>query len=520
MGSLRDDLARDAERVWETHISWVFARGGEVFKVKKPVALGFLDFSTLPRRREACEAEVALNARLARGVYRGVEPITRDPDGTHRLGGAGTPVEWAVRMRRLADEDRADVRLEQGLLGLDDVDRVAEHLAAFHDRCRADDATAAFGRPEVIRGNVTENFEQTRGVVDALLRPEQARAIEAWQLAFLEEREELFLERVAAGRVRDGHGDLRLEHVYLEVGGEVQIIDGIEFNERFRFADVCADIAFLSMDLAWHGRVDLAERLLSVYAREANDFDLYPLVDFYESYRAYVRGKVRTMLAADAGAPAEARARARREARRYFLLALAADRRPLLPPTLVAVGGWIAAGKSTLADRLSAAMGAPSIATDRIRKHLLGAEPTERRFDDAFEGAYDPGVTDRVYAEVARLARVVLDSGRPVILDASFRTQAQRAVARRVAEDAGVPFHFVECRADPEVCRARLRERHRRESVSDGRLEIFDAFLASWEPVEDLGSGQHHVVRTDGPVDAVVEPLRAVLPLWPPALTG
>ncbi len=511
--SLRDDLARGAEEVRETHVSGVFLTRDEVFKVKKPVSLGFLDFRSIEQRKAACEAEVQLNARLAPDVYRGVVPVVLE-GGVHRLGGEGEIVDWAVHMRRLRDEDRADHLLASGALDAMAIDRAAITIARFHEGARHDEETGRFGWREAIAVNVQENFEQTRETIGALVSEEEAARIEEGQLAFLERAKELFEERVRRGRVRDGHGDLRLEHVYLE-GERIVIIDCIEFNERFRYADVCADLAFLSMDLAWHGRVDLSERLLATYARETNDFDLYPLVDFYESYRAYVRGKVSAMLAADEGAPLEVREKARAEARRYFLLALAAERPPILAPMVVAIGGNLATGKSTLADRLGLLLGAPSINTDRVRKHMIGARATDKLYEGTWSGAYDPAFTERVYAEVGRAAASVIASGRPVILDASFRSTGMRADARALATALDVPFVFVECRADPDVCRARLRERAKGPSVSDGRIEIFDEFLASWQAVTELPESEHVVVHTDRPMDEVLATLRARLPMWP-----
>lgn len=527
VGTLKRDLAQGADEIRETHISWVFLCGDSVYKVKKPVSLGFLDFSTLEKRRQACEAEVELNARLAPEVYRGVVPVIV-VDGEHRFGeqasaGEGQVVDWAVHMRRLRDEDRADCRLEKDALEVTHVDRMAETIARFHADCRADEETGRYGEPASIAGNVRENFDQTHDAIRRLLREEEADAIETYQLQFLEKHAGLFLERVRAGRVRDGHGDLRLEHFYFEgddpAQAAVRVLDCIEFNERFRYADVASDLSFLSMDLAWHGRVDLAERLLATYARETSDFDLYRLVDFYESYRGYVRGKVATMLAGDEDAPSDARERAEREARRYFLLALAMERRPLLEPTLVAVGGVIATGKSTLADHLGAALGAPAINTDRIRKHMLGARPTDRLYEGSWSGAYDPEFTERVYDEVRRCARVVVESGRPVILDASFRSAAMREDAKALAASLGVPFRFLECRADPDVCRARLKVRDQQTTVSDGRLEIFDDFLAKWEPVTELSPDEHVVVDTERPMRELLEQLRRHVPMWPEGLT-
>ena len=515
MPSLRDDLAEGADELRETHISWVFLRGHEVFKVKKPVSMGFLDFTTIDERKKACEAEVELNARSSPDVYLGLVPVTRDASGRHRLGGEGETVDWAVHMRRLRDGDRADSRLAEGTLSVAQVDAIASYVADFHARCRADEQTSSFGSVGAIAVNVRENFVQTRAVIAEHLSPAEAAEIEEWQLSFLRDNEPLFEARRREGRVRDGHGDLRLEHVYFE-SGEVRVIDCIEFNERFRYADVCADLAFLSMDLAWHDRVDLAERLLATYARDTGDFDLYPLVDFYESYRAYVRGKIASFVLASKDLAHGARERAAKEARRYFLLALAAERTPVVPPVVIAVGGLLASGKSTISDRLGAVLGAPHVNSDRVRKQLLGARPTERLYEGAWSGAYDPKLTEQVYAECYRAARVVVSSGRPVILDASFRSPEMRAAARAIASELGVPFRFVECRLDPAICRVRLKERDMTTSISDGRLEIFDDFLKKWQPPNELDPEEHVVVDTSRAIEESLATLRARIPSWSP----
>jgi aminoglycoside phosphotransferase family enzyme/predicted kinase len=504
-------------RLVETHISQVFVLERDVFKTKRPVDLGFLDFTTLERREAACRAEVLLNARLAPDVYLGVVPVRLDGHGLASLSGDGAIVDWAVHMRRLPDERRADVLLARGELDARAIDVIAVRLAHFHAGGLSDSRTAELGSPEAIARNVEENVAQTRQVIDAYV-PEGAAEIVRCQTAFLRDHEALFAQRAATGHVRDGHGDLRLEHVYLEDQNEPIIIDCIEFNERFRFADVCADVAFLSMDLEAHGRVDLAERLLARYARESNDFDLYALVDFYESYRAFVRAKIATFLATDPDVDEGARTHAATEARRHFLLALAMDRRSLLAPAVVAVGGIIASGKSTIAESVAGEMGAPVVDADRTRKSMLGVDAVQPMHEAAWTGAYDVGFTDRVYAEVLRRAGVVLTSGRPVVIDASFRSPALRSLARQLAIVHGVPFRFVECRADPDVCRARLVERARTAGVSDGRLAVFDAFRSRFEAVTELPREEHVVLDTTRPVEESVAFLRGHVPSWPVGL--
>jgi uncharacterized protein len=529
MGSLFEDLlSPDAYpeprpatiELRETHISSVFLAGPDVYKVKKAVDFGFLDFSTHERRLAACEAEVALNGRLAPGVYLGVVPISLGADGRHRVGNDGGIVEHAVHMRRLPDDERADVMLGRGALGAEEVDRIAVTIARFHAGCRSDAETARFGAPEAIGENVRENFAQTRAVLDHYLTEAEAQRIEEYQLGVLRREAAVFGERIARGAVRDGHGDLRLEHAYLS-GDGVTILDCIEFSDRFRHADVACDLAFLSMDLAHHRRVDLAERLLAAYARETNDFDLYSVIDFYESYRAYVRAKIATFLAEDEGAEPELRERAREEARRYFLLALSAARPSAMAPAVVAVCGVIASGKSTLAGWIAGQLGAPVVEADRTRKSMLGVAPTTRVNDPAFSGAYDKRFSDEVYAELLRRAGVVLSSGRPVVLDASFRSRPMRLAAQALARAHGVPFFLVECRAPAHVCKARLARRESRgDSVSDGRAAIFDDFVKEWEPIRELSAEEHVIVDTAGDLEETRREVIARVATWPAGLNG
>jgi hypothetical protein len=540
--ALRRLQKRLEEAGWEseeTHISLVLLGGDEVWKIKKPVALGFLDFSTLERRRAACAAEVRLNRRLTTDVYLGVEPITRrgdelrlgggstnDPEGEpggeaaeEVAGSGGEVVEWAVHMRRVPRAARADVLLGAGRFGHAEIEHVARALAAFHAEARADLETARFGDVAVVEGNVRENFRQVAPFLLRYLQPAQAGELRQWQLDFLARNRALLERRAERDRVRDGHGDLRLDHVYFEGAHRerLSILDCIEFNDRFRFADVCADLAFLAMDLAAHGRVDLAEALLARYAEASDDFDLFALVDFYESYRAFVRGKILGMMIRSADGHDRVVERSAREARRYFRLALACGKRPLLPPRLIAVGGSLATGKSTISRALGVRLSSPVISADATRKAMLGIEPDTHQDDAPFSGAYRPEVTEEVYRELRRRAQVVVASGRSVILDASFRSRIERAAARSLAESMGVPFLFVECRAAREVVEARLRERRAAgvSSVSDGRLEILDELLASWDSIS--GEEEDCVIRVDttaaGPEG--LASLWELLPRWP-----
>lgn len=429
-------------------------------------------------------------------------------------------MDYAVRMARLRDDACADTMLAERRLGGPEVDRLAQHLARFHERAATSDTAAQFGTAQAILRNIEENFAWGRDSSCVLVGAREAREIEQYQTEFVERHWDLLNERIRTGKVRDGHGDLRLEHVYFDSEDAPTIIDCIEFNDRFRYADVCADIAFLSMDLERAGRSDLAERFLASYARASGDYQLYELVDFYEAYRAYVRGKVSSLLAADVGVTFDARERARKDARSLFLLALLEGRQTILRPAVVAVGGVIASGKSTLAAEIGALMGAPVVDADRVRKALAGVASTTPLSDAPWSGAYTQAATERVYSEVLRRASSVLSSGRTVVLDASFRSRELRTAARELAHRNNVPFYFVECQTHADECRKRLAERAQSETVSDGRAEIFGEFAASFEPVTELSPDEHLVVDTTLPVDRNVARLRDELPAWPEGFNG
>lgn len=492
-------LVADEER--ETHISSVFFVGDSVFKIKKSVDLGFLNYSTSDRRRAACEAEVRLNRRLAPDAYQGVTPIVRGADGVHRFGGPGTVVDWAVHMRRLPDADRADLRLASGTLTDAHLSAIVDTIVRFHAAARADASTAQLGGLEQVQRRTEENFQQTATTRTRFLSDGEAAAVEDAQRGFLRDNAGLFRQRAQDDFCREGHGDLRLEQIYVDDGGLVTILDCVEFDERYRCADVAADIAFLAMDFAFAGNPDRAERTLALYAAAAGDFGSYRVIDFYIGYRAYVRAKVATLLADDPHAPQRLRERAETDARRHYSLTLAGHRLPIVGPRIVAIGGMIGTGKSTLAEAVSLRIGAPVVNTDLTRKQLLGFSPTTHLFTSAFEGAYDPAVTEQVYAEVFRRAEDVVSSARPVILDASFRTRALRARAQRLAESLGVPFLFLECRAPVDVCRERLQARDFSRTASDGRVAIFDALADTFEPPSELPAHQLMELHTTRPAD-------------------
>jgi aminoglycoside phosphotransferase family enzyme/predicted kinase len=509
--SLLDDLRRpeaypdprpSATTLVTTHISWVFLTEREVWKLKRPVDYGFVDYTTVERRRQCCEDEVRLNRRLAPDVYLGVVPIRLGPEG-HWFGADGRIVDYAVRMRRLPDDRSMEALLRRGALTTEHLQRLAARLARFF--------TAAAPAPEAgtvqaIQGPVSENFVEVEPFVGRFVSREVLEAVRDWQLGTLAREAARFEGRVRQGRIRDGHGDLRLEHVYFEDGDPI-VIDCVEFNPRLRSGDAAGDVAFLAMELAARSRRDLGECFLAEFARESDDHDLYGVIDFYASYRAWVRGKVAALLAADPSTPPEKATRKADEARALFRLARAYVDERAADGAVIAVGGVIGSGKTTLAEGLGLATGVPVVSSDRVRKSLAGVRPTDRAPEEAYSAAFSA----RTFDEVFRRATVVLRSGRGVILDATFRAQKHRLRARDLARRHGRRFVFVEAVADEATLRVRLRARAAGPSVSDAGESLLERVRAEFQPVTELDPGEPVRVSTAGPPEAAVQAVRTFL---------
>ena len=305
----------------QTHISMVFIGDDFVYKVKKAVDFGFLDFSTLEQRRHYCEKEVRLNQRLSQGIYLGVLPVIRDRRGIHHLGETdGETVDYAVRMRRISEDRLMKTLYERGELQEIHLESVADLLACFHREAERSTHIDAFGSVKSFKVNTDENFAQTEPFVGRTLTRSNFERIRDWTEAFTRENGPFFERRIQEGRIRDCHGDLHMEHIcFLD---PVAAIDCIEFNDRFRYSDTLADIAFLLMDLEFNGAADHARRLWSMYAEKANESGTDRLLAFYKVYRAYVRGKVIGFQLNDPNIDATAKEQAASTAGEYFRLAV------------------------------------------------------------------------------------------------------------------------------------------------------------------------------------------------------
>ena len=363
-------------RVIQTHTSCVFLTGKYVYKIKKPVNFEFLDYGTLEQRLKFCQKEVLLNRRLSPDVYIDVVPIL-DSGGQLHIGGKGNPVEWAVRMKQLPESDMLHERLKNDSVSSQLMERIARLLASFHANAEINREILSFGTPERIRKNVMENFAQTSRFIGHALTPQQFSSIKNYSEEFLEENSWLFLQRVQKGCIRAGHGDLRAQNIclcpYIQDG--IQILDCIEFNDRFRFGDVAADLAYLAMDLDLAGRADLRRVLVDAYVRFSGDKELLLILPFYQCYRAYIRGKIALFASIEMEIPQIQRREQELLAAAAFDLAYSyALRGPR--PTLFITSGVSGSGKSVLADELARRLPAVRLSSDKIRKELAGASPS------------------------------------------------------------------------------------------------------------------------------------------------
>jgi uncharacterized protein len=483
----------------QTQMSFVLIAGGFVYKIKKPVNLGYLDYSTIDKREYYCRRELELNKRLCPGAYLDVVTISRSGN-EFVLGNGDEIVDFAVKMRNLPQNRMLSILLQRNEVSLEAMERIARRVADFHARAETNAIISDFGSIASIRTNTEENFEQTREAVGRTLSQTKYQRIMEYTRQFVTGNAAIFEGRVNGGRIRDCHGDMHAAHVCITDG--ICIYDCIEFNERFRYGDVASEIAFLAMDLDHYGRGDLSSCLVDSYVRESDDRDMMKLVPFYKCYRAYVRGKVEGFKLKDAYLSQKEKDSAVETAAGYFDLAgFYARPRPALFVTVGVTG----TGKSTMSYALARHTGAIVLSSDVIRKGLADIPVTEHRFDVFGSGIYTQEFSRRTYDRMFALAADYLASGRSVVLDATFIRKADRVRAADVAIRHDADLLVMECRLSDESIRQWLARRSRTGSASDGREEILEPQMRAFEPVDELPERQYISLDMAQPVGRRIE---------------
>ncbi len=520
--------AEDLE-LHQTHISAVFLAGVYAYKLKKSIDLVFLDFTTLEKRRHYCFEEVRLNRRLAPDVYLGVVPLIAGPEGLRLgaelldeeqsevdpaiLGKGEEVVEYAVVMRRLPDDATFQAMLDREQLQPAHLTELAGRMAEFHAAAEAGDYVAGFGGYDTVAGNAIENLDQSVPHIGMTISEPVHQSLSALLDRKLARLRPLIDRRADSGVPRDTHGDLHLLHVYHfsdeQPPEDLFVVDCIEFNERFRYADPVADIAFLVMDLIFHGQPGLGHHFADAYFQAAADPEGNELLSFYVSYRAAVRGKVLGFAAEDPKLTETDRHAAITRARAYWLLAMAELAGPDSAPGLVLVAGLPGAGKTTVAEAIAARADFRVLSSDRMRKEMAGLDPEASGAAPFGEGIYTADWNEQTYAALLERAEAHLIDGGRVVVDASFREDHRRVEFLKLAHRYRVPTVLLQCEISPDVVRERLSQR--RGGISDADWAIYEGAAHVWEPASPTTAACLRSLDSGRPIEATLEDAMVVL---------
>ena len=443
----------------ETHISWVLIGKDTVYKIKKPVDFGFLDYSSLEKRFEFCKKEIALNSRLAKDMYLGLSKITETEDGID-IDKDGKTIDYAVKMKKIPQERMMDVLIKQNKVEEKQIKAIAKIAADFHKKAKTDGYITSFGSIEQNRQNTDENFEQTKSAVGDYITQYQYDTLKEYTDDFYKNNKTLFKKRMNDKKIRDCHGDMYSRNICIVSENEIYIYDCIEFNERFRYSDAASDVAFLLMDLENYQRYDLSKMFLNYYIDFSNDKDITDIINFYKIYRAYVRGKIAFFQ------------QNIQEANSYFDLAFG-----YLPesykPKLFVMCGLTGSGKSYRAKQIADKIDAEIISSDEVRKELMNMDKHQKDLSDFKKGIYSDEITKKVYKKLSSTAYQLLREGKNVILDATYLTKKLRDDVKSHMKRLGIKPNIVFVDTDDKTVMEHFKKRETEKSVSDGRLEIY-----------------------------------------------
>jgi len=493
-----------AVRIIETHISWLLLTGRYAYKIKKPVHFGFLDFSSLERRRFCCQEEIRLNRRLAADLYLDVVPVTGSP--VHpKIGGAGQAIEYAVKMLQFPSGALLSERAECAQLEIREIDQIADMIAHFHETIARTGGDSPYGTADNIKYWFGENFDHIRPLLSDDQQIRQLQAIQAWGDEQWRNKAAFMQGRKQQGYVRECHGDLHLSNMTL-INGNVTLFDCIEFNPELRWIDVINEIAFLVIDLLHFGHNQYAFRFLNRYLQHTGDYAGLALLRYYLVYRALVLAKVALLR----------RAQQSHETigPKYLLyMALAERFTQKAQAALIITHGYSGSGKSTWASQLAEKIGAIQLRSDVERKRLFAYQALDNTCSGINQGLYTPAAGQKTYLRLAELAKAVIESGFTAIIDAAFLKIEQRMLFRELATACDVPFVIIDFQASELELGRRIQQRQQQQNdPSEATISVLQQQLKSAQVLSP--EEQAFVLKVDTDSDNVLEKLLVSLPIF------
>jgi len=469
----------------ETHISWVVLTGEFAYKIKKPVNFGFLDFSTLQKRKLYCEQELQLNSRLTTGIYLDVVAISIQQNKL-RIN-EGEAIEYAIQMAQFPQSAQLDNMLATRQLNGYHMEGIGCMVANFHQLAPIADESLNYGNPHILFQPVEENFTQINENLDKTDYDETLKQLKQWTESEFNKLTELFISRKKNGFIRECHGDMHLRNLLwlgdiskIEPDKGPMAFDCIEFNEQLRWIDVISEVAFLVMDLQERNQYALANKFLNSYLEVTGDYAGLSVLPFYLCYRAMVRAKVGLLRLKQQGISDTDYRQTIEEFETYLKLANSYSQNPA--PKLIIMRGVSASGKSTLSEQLLESLRIIRIRSDVERKRLFNITPDTHTSSQIDSGLYSKQASRQTYAKIVELASQLLSAGFSVIIDAAFLKHAQRKLFQRLAEEIDIPYIILQITAPSEVLRQRITDR--KNDVSDADLKILEHQLLNWQPLE------------------------------------